>query len=135
MSPACLKINMKHPKNIDVETCRLRPVTSQCTKSLFCTAATCVKTVSSNKTFGYIGAKGKCQHNAPPLVERNLSSVDILLTFTLCQCNVITLLNNLGTGTGVRSEGQRYNSNSLRISGNGLQFGGVMHSTMKQINI
>ena len=29
---ACLKINVKHPKNIDVETCWLRPAMSQCTK-------------------------------------------------------------------------------------------------------
>ena len=36
---------------------------------------------------------------SPVLVGRNFSSVDILLTFTLCQCNVITLLNNL-SGTG-----------------------------------
>ena len=28
---ACLKINIEHLKNIDVETCRLRPVTSQYT--------------------------------------------------------------------------------------------------------
>ena len=28
MYPACLKINMKHPKNIDVETRRLPTVTS-----------------------------------------------------------------------------------------------------------
>ena len=33
------------------------------------------------------------------LVGHNFSSVDILLTFTLCQCNVMTLLNNL-SGTG-----------------------------------
>ena len=56
---ACLKINVKHPKNIDVETCRLRPVTSQCTKWLFPTATMCVKTVLSNETFGYIGCQGK----------------------------------------------------------------------------
>ena len=37
---------------------------------------------------------------SPALVGRNFSSVDILLTFTLCQCNVMTLLNNL-SGTGV----------------------------------
>ena len=38
---------------------------------------------------------------SPALVGRNFSSVDILLTFTLCQCNVMTLLNNL-SGTGAR---------------------------------
>ena len=96
---ACLKINMKHSQNIDVETCRFRPVTSQCTKWWFPTTAMCVKTVSSNGTFGYIG----CQRTVSPvLMGRNFSSVDILLTFTLCQCNVITLLNNL-SGTGARS--------------------------------
>ena len=36
---------------------------------------------------------------SPVLVGRNFSSVDILLTFTLCKCNVMTLLNNL-SGTG-----------------------------------
>ena len=36
---------------------------------------------------------------SPALVGRNFSSVDILLTFTLCQCSVMTLLNNL-SGTG-----------------------------------
>ena len=36
---------------------------------------------------------------SPALVGRNFSSVDILLTFTLCRCNVMTLLNNL-SGTG-----------------------------------
>ena len=56
---ACLKINMKHSQNTDVETCRLRPVTSQCTKWLFPTTALCVKTVSSNETFGYISSQGK----------------------------------------------------------------------------
>ena len=40
---------------------------------------------------------------SPALVGRNFSSVDILLTFTLCQCNVMTLLNNLrGTGAWLR---------------------------------
>ena len=38
---------------------------------------------------------------SPVLVGRNFNSVDILLTFTLCQCNVMTLLNNL-SGTGAR---------------------------------
>ena len=38
---------------------------------------------------------------SPVLVGRNFSSVDILLTFTLCKCNVMTLLNNL-SGTGPR---------------------------------
>ena len=56
---ACLKINMKHSKTIDVETCRLRPVTSQCTIWLFPTAAMYVKTVSSTETFWYIGCQGK----------------------------------------------------------------------------
>ena len=56
---ACLKINMKHSQNIDVETCRLRPVTSQCTNWLFPTTAMIVKTVSSNEIFGYIGCQGK----------------------------------------------------------------------------
>ena len=56
---ACLKINIKHLQNIDVEACRPRPVTSQCTKWLFPTAAMCVKTVSSNETFDYIGCQGK----------------------------------------------------------------------------
>ena len=38
---------------------------------------------------------------SPALVGRNFSRVDILLTFTLCQCNVMTLLKNL-SGTGPR---------------------------------
>ena len=56
---ACLKINVKHSKNLDVETCRLRSVTSQCTKWLFPTTAMCVKTVLSNEPFGYIGYQEK----------------------------------------------------------------------------
>ena len=39
---------------------------------------------------------------SPVLVGRNFSSVDILLTFMLCQCNVMTLLNNF-SGTGAWS--------------------------------
>ena len=45
----------------------------------------------------------------PVLVGRNFSSVDILLTFTLCQCNVMTLLNNL-SGTGARSISSEWSS-------------------------
>ena len=56
---SCLKINLKHPENIDMEMCRLRPVTSQCMKWLFLTPAMCAKTVSSNETFWYIGCQGK----------------------------------------------------------------------------
>ena len=56
---ACLKINMKHLKNIDGETCRLRLVMSQCTKLLFPTTAMCVKTASPNETFRYIGCQEK----------------------------------------------------------------------------
>ena len=44
-------------------------------------------------------AKGNVITMSPVLVGRNFNSVDILLTFTLCQCNVMTLLNNL-SGTG-----------------------------------
>ena len=44
---------------------------------------------------------------SPVLVGRNFSSVDILLTFTLCKCNVMTLLNNLsGTGPWLTSPNQ-----------------------------
>ena len=60
---ACLKINIKHLKNIDVETCRLRPVTSQCTKWLFPTAAMCVKQSRPMKRLDTSVVKGKCQHN------------------------------------------------------------------------
>ena len=60
---ACLKIDIKQSQTIDVETCRLRPVTSQCTMWLFPTAEMCVKTVSSNETFGYIRCQGKYLHN------------------------------------------------------------------------
>ena len=57
---------------------------------------------SSNETFGYIGCQGKMSITmSPVLVGRNFSSVDILLTFMLCQCNVMTSLNNL-SGTGAR---------------------------------
>ena len=41
------------------------------------------------------------------LVGRNFSSVDILLTFKLCQCNVMTSLNNL-SGTGAWSATNHY---------------------------
>ena len=102
---ACLKINMKHAKNIDVETCRLWPVTSQCTKWLFPTGAICVKTFSSNETFGYIGCQRKMSAQCHRrLVGRIFSSVDIVLTFTLYKCNVMTLLNNLsGAGAGSKN--------------------------------
>ena len=75
---ACLKIDMKHPKNIDVETCRLRPVTSQCTKWLFPTAAICVKIVSSNETFGYIGCQGKMSAQCH---RRQWDAISAVLTF------------------------------------------------------
>ena len=39
---------------------------------------------------------------SPVFVGHNFSSVDILLTFTLFQCNAMTLLNNL-SGTGASS--------------------------------
>ena len=95
-------MNTEYTKNIDVETCRLRPVTSQCTKWWFPTAAMCVKTVSSNETFGYIGCQGQMSAVSPALVGRNFSSVYILLSFMLCQCNVMTLLNNLN-GTAMQT--------------------------------
>ena len=44
---------------------------------------------------------------SPVLVGPNFSSVDILLTFTLCQCNVMTLLNNL-SGTEAWPSGDQY---------------------------
>ena len=95
---ACLKINVKHPKNIDVETCRLQPVTPQCTKWLFPTAAMCL--VQWNVWIHRLPRKN-VSTMSPALVGRNFSSVDILLTFMLCQCNVMTLLNNV-SGTGAR---------------------------------
>ena len=78
-------------------------------KWLFPTTAMCVKTVSSNETFGYINCQGK-------------RSVDILLTFTLYKCKVMTLLNNL-SGTGARSwsnplRGEWYSFNSIFIHDN-----------------
>ena len=96
---ACLKINVKHPKNIDVETCRLRPVTSQCTKWLFPTAAMCENSLVQWNVWIHRLPRENVSTMSPALVGRNFSSVDILLTFTLCQCNVMTLLNNL-SGTG-----------------------------------
>ena len=48
-------------------------------------------------------AKGKCQQNVTGVRGRNFNSVEILLTFTFGQCNVMPLLNNLsGTGPGSR---------------------------------
>ena len=45
--------------------------------------------------------KGSCQHNVIG-VRHNFSGAGILLTFALCQCNVMTLLYNLtGTEPGV----------------------------------
>ena len=57
---ACLKINMKHSQNIDVEACRLRPATPQYTKRLLPTAAMCMKTV---KRLDSSVTKRKCQRN------------------------------------------------------------------------
>ena len=96
---ACLKINMKHPKNIDVEPCRLRPVMSQCTKWLFPTAVMCVKTVSSNETFGYIGCQGKMSAQCYRVSGTQFPQCWHFVDIHLCQCNVMTLLNNL-SGTG-----------------------------------
>ena len=45
-------------KNIDVETCRLRPVTSQCTNGGSLQQHVC-EPVLSNETFGYIGCQGQ----------------------------------------------------------------------------
>ena len=60
---ACLKINMKHSKTIDVETCRLWPVTTQCTIWLFPTVAMCVKQSRPMRRLDTSVAKGKCLHN------------------------------------------------------------------------
>ena len=46
-------------------------------------------------------AKGKCQHNVTSVSGTHFSSVDIVLTFALYKCNVMTLLSNLG-GMGAR---------------------------------
>ena len=60
----------------------------------------CVKTVSSNETFGYIGCQGKMSAQCHQLQWDAISAVlTFWLTFTLCQYNVMTLLNNL-SGTG-----------------------------------
>ena len=102
---ACLKINMKHSQNIDVEACRpdlwrhtmhkmVVPYSSNvCENSL----------IQWNVWIHWLPRENVITMS-PVLVGRNFSSVDILLTFTLCKCNVMTLLNNLsGTGawTGV----------------------------------
>ena len=57
---------------------------------------------------------------SPALVGRNFSSVDILLTFMLCQCNVMTLLNNLsGTGAWTKFVRRAPTRNVSMTSGRG----------------
>ena len=60
---ASLKINMKHPKTsvwirVDSDLWR-HNAQNRC----FPITTMCVKSVSCNETFGYIGCRGKCQHN------------------------------------------------------------------------
>ena len=87
-------------KNIDVETCRLRPVTSQCTKWWFPTAACVWTSLVQWNVWIHRLPRANVSTLSPALVGRHFSSVFILLSFMLCQCNVMTLLNNLsGTGT------------------------------------
>ena len=97
---ACLKINVKHLKNIDVEMCRLWPVTSQCTKLVVpYSSNVCENSLVQWNVWIHRLLRENVSTMSSALVGRNFSSVDILLTFTLCQCNVMTLLNNL-SGTG-----------------------------------
>ena len=97
---ACLKIRVKHPKkhrhgNVSTPTCDV-------------TMHKMVVPYSSNvyenslvqwNVWIHRLSRENVSTMSPALVGRNFSSVDILLTFTLCQCNVMTLLNNL-SGTG-----------------------------------
>ena len=103
----CLKINMRHSKNIDVETCRPLLLTSQCTKWLFPTTAMCVKTVSSNETFGCIGCQGEMLSQCH---QRYWDAISALLTFCWHSCcaNVMswyywTILVGRGPGEGIRN--------------------------------
>ena len=98
----CLKINMRHSKkhwcgNLPTSTCDV-------------TMHVMVVPYSSNVCENSLVQWNVWIHRLPRenvstmssvLVGHNLSSVDILLTFMLCQCNVLTLLNNL-SGTGAR---------------------------------
>ena len=98
---ACLKISMKHPKILDVETCWLRPVTSQCTKLSIPTVAMCMCEDSLVEWNVWIHrvSKENISTMSTALMGRNFSSIDILLTFKLCQCNVMALLNKF-SGAG-----------------------------------
>ena len=98
---ACLKISMKHPKILDVETRWLRLVTSQCTKLLFPTVAMCMCEDNLVEWDAWIHrvSRENVSTMSTALMGRNVSSVDILLTFTLCRSNVMALLNNF-SGTG-----------------------------------
>ena len=84
-----------------METCRIRPVTSQCTKRLFPYSSNVCENslVQWNVWIHRVPRETVSTMSSPVLVGRNFSSVDILLIFPLCQCNVMTLLNNL-SGTG-----------------------------------
>ena len=97
----CLEISMKHPKILDVEMCWLRPVTSQCTKLSFPTVAMwmCEDSLVEWNVWIHRVSKENVSTMSTALMGRNFSSVDILLAFTLCQCNVMALLNNF-SGTG-----------------------------------
>ena len=72
---------------------------SQCMKSLYPTAVMCENSLIQWNVWIHWLPRENISTMSPPLVGHNFTSVDILLTFTLCQCNVITLLDNL-SGTG-----------------------------------
>ena len=78
---ACLKINMKHPKkhhfwNMSTPTCDV---------TMYKIVVPCCM------------PRGHFSTMSPPLVGRNFSSVDILLTFILCKCYIMILLKNFSS--------------------------------------
>ena len=120
---ACLKINMKHSKSSDVETCRLQPVTSQCTICFF--------PYSSNVCENSSVQWKVWIHQLPRENVTSVSETQFQLCWHFadihvvrqCQCNVMTLLNNL-SGTGAcRSPC----SEELNGQGGGYMFELVVH--------
>ena len=115
----CLKINMHHSQNIDVEICQLWPVTSQCTKWLFPTTAICVKTVSSNETLGYIGCQWKMSSQSHRCKWDAISAVLTFCWHSLC-ANVMSwhywiILVGRGPGPRPRASTHRFKANMQNL--------------------
>ena len=104
---ACLKINMKHSQNIDVETCRVRPVTSQCTKCCSLQQQCVWKQSHPMKRFDTSVANRKCHHNVTGVSGTQFQQcwhfVDIHVCANVMSWHYWTILVGQGPGLPFRA--------------------------------